>query len=85
MFRNKVASIGSTETAKNRVDRIWVLLAWFDASNAFGQESVICMIHQPLEKLAAFLGVGEAEQGTLAACTLDKRLDECLLMYIHSL
>jgi hypothetical protein len=79
-FRYKVASIGSTETTKDGVDRIWVLLIWFYAPKAFGGENVGSVMSKLKDEFAAFLGVGETEQRTLAALTLDKRLHKCPLV-----
>jgi hypothetical protein len=38
------------------------------------------VVSELVDELAAFLGISEAEPNTLTACTLDKRLDEFLLM-----
>ena len=83
-FRDDVASIGCTETPKDRIDRIWVLLIRFNASKAFGIENVGSMMSKLVDEFAAFLGVGETEKSALAARTLDKGLDECLFVQVHT-
>ncbi len=55
----------------------------FYASEAFRREKVSSAMRKLKNEFAAFLGVAETDQRTLPARTLDKRLDECLLMYIH--
>jgi hypothetical protein len=80
VFRDKVSSVGSTETTKDRVDRIRVLLIWLDASKAFGRKNVGSVVSKLVDELAAFLGIGETEPNTLAACGLDEGLDELLLV-----
>jgi hypothetical protein len=85
VFRDKVASIGSSEATRDRIDRIWVLLTWLNAFKAFGRKNVGSVVSKLVDELAAFLGIGEAEPNTLAARTLDKGLDElgsCRFMWL---
>jgi hypothetical protein len=57
-----------------------VLLTWLYASETFRGKNVGSVVSKLVDELAAFLGISEAEPNTLAACTLDKGLDELLLM-----
>jgi len=57
-----------------------VLLTWLYASETFRGKNVGSVVSELVDELAAFLRISEAEPNTLTACTLDKRLDEFLLM-----
>jgi hypothetical protein len=79
-FRDNVANIGSAETTKDREDRVWVLFTWLYASQAVGRENVGSMMSKLVDELSALLWVSEGEQRTFSARTLDKKLNESLLM-----
>jgi hypothetical protein len=75
-----VAGTRGTETAKDRANRLWILVARLDALQMLWNKDISSVMSKFVDKLAAFLPVGQTKYCSFTARRLDERFHEGLLM-----